>query len=156
MPDLPTGDDASSTAPPGGAPPGAVPSGGAQGAETAGLPPPTGAPGAVDGSVPNQGLEAMGMEVMRKAMAAIHIGRSLLNPYSEEGKAADTMFRHGAKHFKPDASDVAKGQAPPIGGVGAPQGQQPSGGPPQMASQGPGPMPQPPTGPIPALAGAGQ
>ena len=152
MPDLPNGGDASSTAPPGGPPPGAVPSGG--GAETAGLTPPTGAPGAVDGSVPAQGLESLGMEIMRKAMAAIHIGRSLLNPYSEEGKAADTMFRHGAKHFKPDSSDVSKGQAPNISGVGAPQGQQPPGGPPQMAPQGAGAMPQPPTGPIPSLAGA--
>ena len=147
MPDLPTGDDASSTAPPGGAPPGAVPSGGAQGAETAGLPPPTGAPGAVDGSVPNQGLEAMGMEVMRKAMAAIHIGRSLLNPYSEEGKAADTMFRHGAKHFKPDM-DSAKPGGPQLA-----QGGQPQAGPPQMA-QAPPPA-QPPTGPIPSLAAGG-
>ena len=146
------GDDASSTAPPPTG--GAVPSGG--GAETAGMAPPTGAPGAVDGSVPNQGLESLGMEIMRKAMAAIHIGRSLLNPYSEEGKAADTMFRHGAKHFKPDSSDVAKGSMPNVNQVGAPQGQQPPGGPPQMAPQGAGAMPQPPTGPIPSLAGANQ
>lgn len=139
---------ASSTAPPG-VSPGAVPSGGAGGPDaSSGTMPPTGAPGAIDGSVQSQGLEALGMEIMRKAMGAIHLGRSLLNPYSEEGKAADTMFRHGAKHFKPDHAAAQQMQSPQM----APPGAQQPGAPPQMAG-GPGAMPQPPTGPIPSLTG---
>jgi hypothetical protein len=155
---MPTGDGgAPSTAPP--PPGGAVPSGGdaSPGAETSGMAPPTGAPGAIDGNVPPQGLSALGMEIMRKVMAGIHLGRSLLDPYSEEGKAADTMFRHGAKHFKPDHDSVKGSQMPALNQVGA-GGGAPGGAPPPMAPPGgggPGPLPQPPTGPMPALAGAG-
>jgi hypothetical protein len=146
---------APSTAPP--PPGGAVPSGGdaSPGGDSSGMAPPTGAPGAVDGAVPAQGLSALGMEIMRKVMAGIHLGRSLLDPYSEEGKAADTMFRHGAKHFKPDHDSVKGNQMPQLNQIGAGAGA-PGGAPPPMAPPGgPGPLPQPPTGPMPALAGAG-
>jgi hypothetical protein len=150
---MPSGDDgAPSTAPP--PPGGAVPSGGdaTPGAETSGMAPPTGSPGAIDGNVPAQGLSALGMEIMRKVMAGIHLGRSLLDPYSEEGKAADTMFRHGAKHFKPDHDSIKGNQMPQLNQVGA-GARGPAGAPPPMAPPGgAGPLPQPPTGPMPALA----
>jgi len=140
------GQDPSTAPPPTG---GAVPSGGAAaaGPETTGMLPPTGGAGAIDQGVPAQGLEAMGREIGRKVVGALHFGRVMFDPYSEEAKAFDTAIRALIKHFKPD-SEVAKGgKMPQLNQVGAGQ---PQGGPPQTA----GPMPQPPTGPIPSLAGA--
>jgi hypothetical protein len=134
-----------SSAPPSPQGGGAVPSGGAAaGPETAGMLPPTGGAGAIDQSVAAQGLISMGMDIMRKAMGQIHFARVLLDPYSEEGKAADTMFRHGIKHFKPDSDTSKTGKTPQMAGP-QPQGQ----GSPQMAP----PPAQPPTGPIPSMAG---
>ncbi len=142
----PGGGQDPSTAPQSGQPPdGAVPSGGAAapGPETTGTLPPTGGAGAIDKSVPAQGLEAFGREIGRKVVGALHFGRVMFDPYSEEAKAFDTAIRALIKHFKPD-SDVAKsGKMPQLNQI--PQGQ----GAPQTA----GPMPQPPTGPIPALSG---
>jgi len=141
---LPQGGGADpSSAPPPPQGDGAVSSGGA-GPETTGTLPPTGGAGAIDQGIPAQGLMAMGMEIMRKAMGQMHFARALLDPYSEEGKAVDEMFRKGIKHFKPDQEAQKTGKVPNMA-----QGQGATGGPPQMA-----PNPQPPTGPIPSLAGA--
>ena len=147
----PGGGQDPSTAPQSGQPPdGAVPSGGAAavpGPETTGTLPPTGGAGAIDKSVPAQGLEAFGREIGRKVVGALHFGRVMFDPYSEEAKAFDTAIRALIKHFKPD-SDVAKsGKMPQLNQI--PQGQGAPGGAPQTA----GPMPQPLTGPIPALSG---
>lgn len=150
------------TAPPGGDP-GAVPSGqAAAGPEGSGVLPPTGGAGAVDASIPQQGNEAMGREGGRKVVGALHMLRTLFSPFSEEGKAIDKAIRNLIPHFRPDKESGQDGKVPDLAQMAGPQGQ---GGPPQMAPQGgapppggppmgPGAMPQPPSGPIPRLAGA--
>ncbi len=106
------------TQPPDGA--GAVPSGAAGEPDQTGTLPPTGGAGAIDKSVPAQGLEAFGREIGRKVVGALHFGRVMFDPYSEEAKAFDTAIRALIKHFKPD-SDVAKsGKMPQLNQI--PQG----------------------------------
>jgi hypothetical protein len=141
-----------STAPPSPQGGGAVPSGGAAaaGPETTGTLPPTGGAGAIDKGIPAQGLEAMGREIGRKVVGALHFGRVMFDPYSEEAKAFDTAIRALIKHFKPDGDVAKSGKMPQLNQIGQGQGGPQGGGPPQTA----GPMPQPPTGPIPSLAGA--
>ena len=99
------------------------------------------------------GLHTVGMEGMRKIMGAMHMFRSMLDPSSEEAKAADKMFAAGRKHFIPDMQSAQSGQMPPMnmgapgaGGGGPPQMKGPQGGSmlpavnPQNMPTGPAPM----------------
>jgi len=113
------------------------------------LPPSASAPPTGAGLHP-AGLHTVGMEGMRKLMGQMHLFRSMLDPASEEAKAADKMFNAGRKHFIPD---MQSGQMPPMN-MGAP-GAGGAGQPPQMRGPQGGAMlpavnPNPmPTGPAP-------
>lgn len=157
--DIPSPDasgDPSSNAPPG-ADPGAVQSGGEAGPGQPGVLPPTGGPGAVDQSVPQQGQEALGREIMRKVVGLMHFARGMFSPFSDESKSTDSAIRSLLKHFKPDAEAAQQGQAQmPQMSPGAQSPDQGGGGAmPPMAGAGGSPGPaQPPSGPIPRLTGA--
>jgi hypothetical protein len=94
------------------------------------------------------------MDIMRKAMAAIHMARMMMDPRTDQAKHADKMYRDGSKFWEPDL-DALKGGGggPPMaGGPGGP----PGGGPPMAGGGMPGAAP--PRGPIPMqqqMAGAG-
>jgi hypothetical protein len=92
------------------------------------------------------------MEGMKKLMGAMHMFRAMLDPQSEESRAADKMFNAGRKHFIPDMQSAQSGQMPPmgLGTAGAGAGQPgpmrgPQGGA-QMTANAPNNMP---TGPVP-------
>ena len=74
------------------------------------------------------GMHALGLEMMRKVMAGMHIARSMLDPSSEEGKAADSMFQKGRRHFMADMQAAQSGQMPSM----SPAAMQGGGGPPPM------------------------
>jgi len=96
-------------------------------------------------------LHAVGMEGMRRLMGAMHMFRAMLDPQTEESKAADKMYMAGRKHFIPDPQSAQSGQMPPMGlGAGAGAGQPaPMRGPAagnQVPMNAPNSMP---TGPVP-------
>ena len=62
--------------------------------------------------------------MMRKVMAGMHIARSMLDPASEEGKAADSMFQKGRRHFMADMQAAQSGQMPSMAPPSGPQGGQ--------------------------------
>ncbi len=129
-------------------------SGGAGGAPGGVLPPSASAPPAGQNVHP-AGLHAVGMEGMRKLMGAMHMFKAMLDPSSEESKAADKMFMAGRKHFVPDQGSAQSGQMPPMNtGMGQP-GQPPGMRGPQGGNQVPMIGQQNlPTGPVPMRAAA--
>jgi hypothetical protein len=95
------------------------------------------------------------MDIMRKAMAAIHMARMMMDPRTDQAKHADKMYRDGSKFWEPDLDALkggASGGPPMAGGPGGP----PGGGPPMAGGGMPGAAPN--RGPIPMqqqMAGAG-
>lgn len=93
------------------------------------------------------GEHAAGMQLMRMVMGIMHKARGLLDPMSEEAKAADQGFQKLRKHFIPDM------QTPPMPGMGPGMQQQGQMAQPMRSPQGGSTMQMPPpnmpTGPAP-------
>lgn len=99
------------------------------------------------------GLHAVGMQGMRMIMGNMHIARAMLDPASEESRAADKMYQAGRKYFIPDMTQQSPmpqmaqgaggmpGQPPPMRGPSAGSGQMPM-TPPANLPTGPVPMRQ--------------
>lgn len=124
MPDQTPGDSpASATAPPAQG----LQSGGAGGTPQGGVLPPSASAPPTGGNIHPAGMHAVGLEMMRKVMAGMHIARSMLDPSSEEGKAADSMFQKGRRHFMADMQAAQSGQMPQMnpGSIGQGGGQPP-------------------------------
>jgi hypothetical protein len=139
---------------PTGLPPDAVPSGDAGSApgpdQGQGMLPPSGAPTPQD--VGPQGREALGMQVMRVIVGALHNARTLFGASSKYLKPIDQAFNSLSRHFNPDPDAMKGGQVPPVSQIAQPQGPggpPPGGGPPLggMGGAAGGP-PSPPRGPI--------
>jgi hypothetical protein len=127
----------------------AVQSGGAGSAPNGVLPPSAAAPPVGDNMHP-VGLHAVGMQGMRMIMGNMHIARAMLDPQSEESKAADKMYQAGRKYFIPDMT----AQQGPMPQMGAGQGGMPGQPPPMRGAQAGNQVPMTgqnnlPTGPVP-------
>jgi hypothetical protein len=88
------------------------------------------------------------MQGMRMIMGQMHIARAMLDPASEESKAADKMYMAGRKHFIPDT------QSSPMPQMGMGQGGMPGQPPPMRGPQPGNQVPitgqnNLPTGPVP-------
>ena len=86
-------------------------------------------------------------------MGRMHQARALLDPSTEEAKAADKMFMAGRRHFIPD-TQTQQGQMPSMatGAGGLPPGGMPPGGMPPMGGGNQLPIAgraNLPTGPVP-------
>jgi hypothetical protein len=108
------------------------------------------------------GNEALGQQLMRNIVGALHFARGLFAAHSEDVKLIDSVFHRLSKHYPADSGTMRGGGLPSAAAVAQPQG---AGAPPGGAGGMPplggmggaaGGPPSPPRGPIPMAAAGGR